>query len=245
MKKSLLGCFCLLFVACAQPTQFLRKSYPPAQLQDKGLVVYPLFANQVNVANPDDFADDFEDVKSEPGDFLSREVGDNAVRYFETGFKGIRVESVNDSGFAPLTSANSEKITEKIGKEEFEIRIPKSQYLESKGVKPKFVLAMDQVVFSRNLETYEHMAPTSAPASVNVGGQTVNTGGGAPMTMTTSKQYIAMGVNYVLYDYEEKAVVGYGFAKGEKTFNFAMTQSDWYAAMDKAFAGIKSFTPFK
>ncbi|GEM_PF-7100666 len=243
MKKILPGCFCLAFIACAPPTQFLVKTYPPAQLDSKTVLLYPLSAGQVEVANPDDFADDFEDVKSEPGIFLSKEINDNAAGFFTEGFKHVQVLNGADSNLAPMTSNNSQKITEKIGADEFEIRVPNSLYLESKGLKPKFVLVLDHVIYSRNLESSQSMV-SSAPAMTNVGGKMVSTGA-APMMVNSSKQYIAMGANYVLYDYEEKAVAGYGFVKGEKTFTFAMTRSDWYASMKNAFGAIAKFTPFK
>jgi hypothetical protein len=243
MQKFLAGCFCLALAACAPSTQFLIKTYPPAQLESKSILLYPVAADQIKIANPGDFADDFEDVKSEPGEFLSKEINDNAAKNFETGFKFVQVANGADSNLAPLVPENSDKVTQKIGKEGFEIRVPKAEYLQSKGLNPKFVLVLDQIIYSRHLETYQQsVAPV--PATLNVDGQTVKTGA-VPLTVTTNQKSLTMGMNYLIYDYEDKTVVGYGFARGEKAFTFAMTRSDWYAAMDNTFGAIRKFTPFK
>jgi hypothetical protein len=241
MKKVLLGSFCLAFVACAPPTQFLKKSYPSAQLADKELAIYPVFAAQVQIQNDDDFADDFEDVKEEPAKFLAKEINDKAAKYFEAGFKYVKVASFGDSGMQPLNASNSQRIADKINKDEFEIRVPNSTYLENRGLKPRFVLVLDQAVYSRNLKTSQ-TTMASAPV-MGPGGKMV--GGGAPMSMTSTTKYLAFGVNYLIYDYEDKAVVGYGFAEGQSNFNFAMTRSDWYKSMENAFGKIKAFSPFK
>lgn len=240
MKKALLGSFGLLFIACAPPTQFLKKTYKPSELENKGVVLYPIFANQVNIENDEDFADDFEEVKEDPAQFMQKEINEKAADYFASGLKGIQVMSAKDSGLSALNGSNSDKMAERIDKDEFEIRIPKDQYLDGKGLKSKFVLVLDQAIFSRNLETSQSNMP-SAPMMGPDGKMSPGT-----MSMnTTTKKYLAFGVNYMIYDYEEKTVVGYGFAKGESTFNFAMTKSDWYKSMDNAFGKVKAFSPFK
>lgn len=244
MKKEFYPAVCFILCSCA-PTQFLKKQYEPSKLDGKSIVIYPLFANQVSVLNMDDFKDDFDDVKSAPGEFFKEEIGNLSTKYFDSEFKAVKVENNVDSSLEPLAAANSEKISEKIGNDNFEIRIPKAEYLAAHHLNPKFVMVMDQIVFSRNLSTYQQTAPTaSQPATVNVGGQTMNTVNSQPMTFTSTKKSISIGINYAIYDYEEKSVVGYGFAKGEKSFHFAMTKSDWYDAMDEAFSNIKKFSPF-
>ena len=241
-------CFILLGIlatSCA-PTQFLKKNYPPGQLEGKALILYPLFSAQVTVINTEDFQDDFEGEAMQPNEFWKGELNNLAGQYFGKEFQKVILENADDSIFSPLNPENSTKISEKIGKEEFEIRIPKAEYLQSLKLKPRFILVMDQVIFSRNMATYQHNVPSSAPATVNVGGQLMKNPGYAPMgaTVTTSKKYIATGINYVIWDYEESAIVGYGFAKGEKSFQFAMTKSDWYKSVDNAFGSIKKFSPF-
>jgi hypothetical protein len=239
MKKALPGLFGLLFIACAPPTQFLKKTYKPSELENKGVVLYPIFADQVSIENDEDFADDFEEVKEDPAQFMRKEINEKAADYFASRFKGIQVMRADDSGLSALNGSNSDKMADRIDKDEFEIRIPKDLYLDSKGLKSKFVLVLDQAIFSRNLEMSRSNMP-SAPMMGPDGKMSTGT-----MSTSTSKKYLAFGINYMIYDYEEKAVVGYGFAKGESIFNFAMTKSDWYKSMDNAFGKVIAFSPFK
>lgn len=243
MKKYLAGFSVFALIACAPPTQFLVRKYTPSQLDNKSLVIYPVASNQIDIINTEDFTDDFEDVESDPSDFMRQEINRDAAAFFESGFKYVQVINGADSNLAPLTTSNSEKLTEKIRSDVFEIRIPTFSHLEKHGLQPKFVLVFDQIHFSRNLKTAQQTLH-SAPVPVNHGGQMANAGP-QPMMVTTTQKSIGMGMNYLLYDYEEKAVVGYGFASGEKTFSFAMTRSDWYAAMKNAFGAVKKFSPFK
>jgi hypothetical protein len=234
-----------VFALCScAPTQFLNRKYEPAKLEGKSILIYPLSAGQIKVMNPDDFQDDFEEVKAEPGAFFKEELLTNSTKYFDEKFKAVKVENAVDSSLESLDPENSEKLVEKIGKDYFAIRVPKAEYLEKHHLNPKFVLVMDQLIFSRDLSTYQQTTPGMAPVSANVGGTMVKTPGTAPISVTTTRKSLSLGMNYVIYDYEEKAVVGYGFAKGESTFNFAMTKSDWYASMDDAFSKIKKFSPF-
>lgn len=237
MIKRILPSLLALFLSACAPTQFLKKNYAAPQLEGKSLLLYPITADKVSVLNGEDFADDFEDVKDAPAVFLKAELNDAAGRFFDENFKKVKVENVEDSAFAPLNEENSLKVTESIGKEAFEARIPKLEYLRTKNLDPAFVLVMDQVVFSRDLQSTQHVMPNANPAAAAIPGSTQS-------TVTTTKKSMSMGVNYVIYDYGENAVVGYGFAKGEKTFSFAMTRSDWYAAMKDALQKIKKFSPF-
>lgn len=231
----------ILLAACA-PTQFLKKSYAPADLDGKGILVYPVFPEQVRITNMPDFEDDFEDADGEPQAFLAMEVSNAAGRYFREQFKRVVVENVEDSAFRPLDAGNSIKVTEKIGKDDFEIRIPKAEELRARNVTPRFVLVLDRIVFSRNLEAYQHSMPVaSAPAGA--GGMGANPA--APAMVTRTKNAMAVGLNYAIYDYGTGEVAGYGYATGEEEFRFAMTREDWYDAMEKSFKKVKDHSPFK
>lgn len=237
MKKILAVAATCALAGCA-PSQFLKKTYAPADLEGKTLLVYPLHSSQVDVANMEDFQDDFEDVTTEPEAFLDGELDSMAVEYFKAKAAKVEVLTLADPSLRPLTPDNSLKLEEKIGNESFEIRVPKPEQLERLGVKPKFILVMDRVVFSREAKTTQNaVAPVAkAPGAA---------GAALPMTSTSTRKSISVGLNYLIYDYEAAETVGYGATAGEKTFQFAMTRSDWYAAMENAMANIRKFSPFK
>lgn len=237
MKKILAVAATCLFAGCV-PSQFLKKTYTPADLEGKSFLVYPLHVSQVDVVNTEDFRDDFEEVTTEPEAFLDAELDSLAGEYFKAKATKVEVLTLGDSALRPLTPDNSLKLEEKIDKESFEIRVPKPDHLESLGVKPKFILVMDRVVFSREAKTNQNFGAPAATAP----GAAVGTG----LQMNTStKKSISVGLNYLIYDYETGETVGYGATAGEKTFQFAMTRSDWYAAMENAMANIRKFSPFK
>jgi hypothetical protein len=238
MFRSMLAGTAILLAACA-PTQFLKKSYAPADLDGKGVLVYPVFPGQVRITNMPDFEDDFEDVEGDPQAYLAMEMNNAAGRAFREQFKRVVVENMEDSAFRPLDAGNSLKVTEKIGKDEFEIRIPKAEELRARNASPRFILVMDRIVFSRNLEAYQHSMP-AAPMPAGAGGNPA-----APTMVTRTKNAMAVGMNYAIYDYEAGEVVGYGYATGEEEFRFAMTREDWYDAMEKAFKKVKDHSPFK
>lgn len=239
MKKILASAAICLLAACA-PSQFLKKTYAPADLEGKSFLVYPVHVSQVDVANTEDFQDDFEEVTTEPEAFLVAEFDSLAGRYFTAKANKVEVLTLADSTLRPLTPDNSFKREEKIGKESFEIRVPKPEHLERLGVKPKFILVMDRVVFSREAKTTQHYAAATGSTG------TAGAAGAATPTMNSStKKSITVGLTYLIYDYESGETVGYGATAGEKTFQFAMTRSDWYAAMENAMANIRKFSPFK
>ena len=240
MKKILAVVASCLLAACA-PSQFLKKTYAPADLEGKSFLVYPLHVSQLDVANTEDFRDDFEEVTAEPEAFLGAEFDSLAGLYFTAKANKVEVLTLADSALRPLTPDNSLKLEEKIGKEPFEIRVPKREHLERLGVKPKFILVMDRVVFSREAKTTQYAPVPAANASGAVGAA----GAAAPMMNTSTKKSISVGLSYLIYDYETGETVGYGATSGEKTFQFAMTRSDWYAAMENAMANIRKFSPFK
>lgn len=238
MKKILVVAATCLLAGCA-PSQFLKKTYTPADLEGKSFLVYPMHVSQLDVVNTEDFQDDFEEVTIAPEAFLDAELDSLAGEYFKAKAVKVEVLTLADSSLRPLTPENSLKLEEKIGNEPFEIRVPKPEQLERLGVKPKFILVMDRVVFSREAKTnyqYDAASAGKAPGAAGAIGPTMN---------TSTKKSISMGLNYLIYDYETGETVGYGATIGEKTFQFVMTRSDWYAAMENAMANIRKFSPFK
>lgn len=233
MKYYLFIAMSLVCISCA-PTQFMRKTYKDNELDGKSILVYPIKKSQVTVINYDDYRDDFEDVMAEPDEFFEEELDKVASGYFSEKYKRVNVITLPDSLAENFDSNNSFKVEEKIGNNSFEIRIPKKEFIEKKGVNTRFILVMDQIVFSRNMQTFKQVMPAT-PANNN---------GALPVATTSTTKSIYVGINYAIYDYEEAAVVSYGNANGSKSFQFAMTRSDWYASIDDVFSGINKFSPF-
>ncbi len=245
-RSYLFGITGLAFLISCAPTQFLKASYVPAQLENKSLLVYPLNASQIKVTCDDDFKDDFESVTIGSSEFFQSELNNLAQKYFDQNFKKIKVLESSDSLFTKLTPENSFKVQEKIGDAPFEMRIPTLEYLakSKSNTNPKFILVLDQVVFSRNTTTFQNNFGSTPASAAPLPGQIVTFSPSSSMMSTTStSKSISMGLNYLIYDYEQKATVSYGFVSGEKSFQFVLTHDDWYKAIHDAFSKIKKFSP--
>jgi hypothetical protein len=220
---------------CAQ-TQVLNDAYKGKDFAGASVLVYPLFADQVTVVNTDDFRDDFEDVQGRPSSHLGEEINRMATSHFTQRFARMKVMKGDPADLRRPGADNSLKISETLDKRPFEIRLPSKAYLETQNRRPTFAIVLDQVIFSRDLSSYTHTfaAPSGPPGSA------------APAPSTTStKKSLGVAINYAIYDYDRGATVGYGTVKGEQSFTFAMTRSDWHAAIQAALAKIEQGSPFR
>lgn len=205
MKEFILALFTGLFlIGCGSTTVITNPKYENKDLSAKNIFVMPFSEDIINVLNKDDVADDFENDKREPEVVLRDKMYKSIINNLENYLTGIKLYKRHADTLKYLSQKDSTNyflLEKRIDKDSLcKCSVPKKEVLVKYDIKPDFVLVLNKISFSRNVER--------------------------DMTGYSIESLNAI-VNFIIYDYGNREILTYGNFNISKYFIYTLTKSTW------------------